>query len=570
MALLGAGTVVYVMTTSGAAVPVATQVVLGAAVLTAVAVLLAAAAQAGGVTRALNRRVGALRSSTARGQAELQRLLDALNNGERPALRGAEYVPADAGDVFALLENDLNQAQLATQAAVVRASTMTPAGRSGQQVEVFVNLARRLQSLVHREIQLLDELENEVEDPDLLKGLFYVDHLATRMRRHAENLAVLGGAVSRRQWSRPVAVTEVLRSAIAEVEQYSRVKLVPPIEGTLRGHAVADVIHLLAELVENATNFSPPHTNVLLRAQSVTSGLAVEVEDRGLGMSFADQDRVNNLLADPDRVDIGELLRDGRIGLFVVSALGRRHGLAVRLQANIYGGTQAVVILPHGLLGGEPEHEARQQVAAQQVIQAPPPQQPVPALAAHATAAIPAEAPTTPGYGHSSGPTQVVRPVMREPSPAPVVSVPTTPTSDPGAGGASYGAANHGGVNHGGASYGAANHGGVNHGAANHGGVNHGGVNHGGASMGAASMSGASMSGASHGAASPSDRPQLPQRHRQTHLVPQLHQAPAPRPEEPVAGHDPNLMASFMRGVSLADSGADDEDGHHGRTDGIS
>jgi hypothetical protein len=255
---------------------------------------------------------------------------------------------------------------------------------------------------------------------------------------------------------------------------------------------------------------------------------------------------VNNLLADPDRVDIGELLRDGRIGLFVVSALGRRHGLAVRLQANIYGGTQAVVILPHGLLGGgPPEHEARQQVPAQQVIQAPPPQQPVPALAAHATTAIPAEAPTTPGYGHNSGPTQGVRPVMREPSPAPVVSVPMNPTSDPGAGGASYGAANHGGTNHGGA--------------------NHGGANHGGASMGAASMS-----GASHGAAGPSDRPQLPQRHRQTHLVPQLHQAPASRPEEPVAGHDPNLMASFMRGVSLADSGADDEDGHHGRTDGIS
>ncbi|MBM7092791.1 ATP-binding protein, partial [Streptomyces sp. S12] len=113
---------------------------------------------------------------------------------------------------------------------------------------------------------ILDELENEIEDPDLLKGLFHVDHLATRIRRHAENLAVLGGAVSRRQWSNPVSMTEVLRSAIAEVEQYSRVKLVPPIDGTLRGHAVADVIHLLAELVENATVFSAPHTQVLLRA----------------------------------------------------------------------------------------------------------------------------------------------------------------------------------------------------------------------------------------------------------------------------------------------------------------
>src|SRR5262249_21702169 len=161
-----------------------------------------------------------------------------------------------------------------------------------------VNLARRLQSLVHREIQLLDELENDVEDPELLKGLFHVDHLATRIRRHAENLAVLGGAVSRRQWSSPVTVTEVVRSAVAEVEQYPRVALVPPVGGTLRGHAVADVIHLLAELVENATLFSAPQTHVLLRTQRVTAGLAIEVEDRGLGMPQDEQKRMNTLLAD--------------------------------------------------------------------------------------------------------------------------------------------------------------------------------------------------------------------------------------------------------------------------------
>src|SRR5262249_2085894 len=155
-----------------------------------------------------------------------------------------------------------------------------PGGGPGQHVEVFVNLARRLQSLSHRAIQGLDELENQVEDPDLLKGLFKVDHLSTRMRRQAESLAVIGGAASRRQWSRPVTVYEVLRSAIAEVEHYNRVKVVPPIEGTLHGKAVADVIHLLAELVENATKFSPPHTQIFLRAEFVTAGLAIEVEDR--------------------------------------------------------------------------------------------------------------------------------------------------------------------------------------------------------------------------------------------------------------------------------------------------
>lgn len=236
----------------------------------------------------------------------------------------------------------------------MQAAQLSSQAGSEQKLEVFVNLARRLQSLVHREISILDELENEIEDPDLLKGLFHVDHLATRIRRHAENLAVLGGAVSRRQWSHPVSMTEVLRSAIAEVEQYSRVKLVPPIDGTLRGHAVADVIHLLAELVENATVFSAPHTQVLLRANLVTSGLAVEVEDRGLGMPVAEQKNMNALLADPDQVNVASLLADGRIGLFVVSQLARRHGINVRLQTNIYGGVQAVLVVPQGLLGSAP------------------------------------------------------------------------------------------------------------------------------------------------------------------------------------------------------------------------
>ncbi|MEU1026954.1 ATP-binding protein, partial [Streptomyces sp. NPDC005904] len=265
--------------------------------------------------------------------------------------------PRPGGDEFDQLADELSRAQGVAVDAVVQAAQLSGHAGSEQKVEVFVNLARRLQSLVHREISLLDELENEVEDPELLKGLFHVDHLATRIRRHAENLAVLGGAVSRRQWSNPVSMTEVMRSAIAEVEQYSRVKLVPPIDGTLRGHAVADVIHLLAELVENATVFSAPHTQVLLRANLVTAGLAVEVEDRGLGMPLAEQDKMNRLLADPDQVNVASLLQDGRIGLFVVSALARRHGVAVRLQSNIYGGVQAVLILPQVLLGAEPQAE---------------------------------------------------------------------------------------------------------------------------------------------------------------------------------------------------------------------
>ncbi|MCI3223578.1 sensor histidine kinase KdpD, partial [Streptomyces sp. NP-1717] len=322
-------------------------------VLIGVLATTAAAVGADRVARSVHDRSNALRRSSARAQADLRGVVEQLRRGEGPPPRRPHPAKPPVGDELDLLAQELGRSQEHAIAAVVQASRLSSSVGNEQKVEVFVNLARRLQSLVHREIQLLDELENKVEDPDLLKGLFQVDHLATRIRRHAENLAVLGGAISRRQWSRPVTLTEVLRSAVAEVEQYPRVKLVPPVNGTLRGHAVADVVHLLAELVENATLFSAPHTQVLLRAQQVTAGLAIEVEDRGLGMPADEWKRMNALLADPDQVNVAHLLQDGRIGLFVVSALARRHGIAVRLHANIYGGIQAVLVLPQALLGAD-------------------------------------------------------------------------------------------------------------------------------------------------------------------------------------------------------------------------
>ncbi|WP_169790891.1 sensor histidine kinase, partial [Streptomyces pathocidini] len=347
-------------------------VLTGAAVL-GLAALLGGAIAGDAEARRASRRYAALRRATARGQSDLHELLRRLGQGERLQLPQEPPLPRPQGDALDLLAHEFAAAQRQAELALVQAAQLVRGSAEGseEKVEVFVNLARRLQSLVHREIELLDELENEVEDPDLLKGLFHVDHLATRIRRHAENLAVLGGAISRRQWSRPVTMTEVLRSSIAEVEQYSRVKLVPPIEGTLRGHAVADVIHLLAELVENATIFSAPQTQVLLRVQKVTAGLAVEVEDRGLGMPREEQSRMNALLSDPDHIDVGKLLADGRIGLFVVSALARRHGIVVQLQSNIYGGVQAVLVVPQGLLGEEPGKAQQPGAAAEQPAAAP-------------------------------------------------------------------------------------------------------------------------------------------------------------------------------------------------------
>ncbi|MFG2576635.1 ATP-binding protein [Streptomyces sp. NPDC048481] len=354
VALSACAVVLFTVRSSGVRPgPVLWAVLAGGVAVTGVGLVIAAVA-ADRAARSVADRVAALRRSSARGEAELLGVVETLRRGEAPPPRRTRGGPPGDADDFELLAADLSRAHDGAVAAVVQAAQLSSQTGSEQKLEVFVNLARRLQSLVHREISILDELENEIEDPDLLKGLFHVDHLATRIRRHAENLAVLGGAVSRRQWSHPVSMTEVLRSAIAEVEQYSRVKLVPPVDGELRGHAVADVIHLLAELVENATVFSAPHTQVLLRANLVTSGLAVEVEDRGLGMPAEEASRMNALLADPDQVNVGRLLADGRIGLFVVSQLARRHGIRVRLQCNIYGGVQAVLVVPQALLGSGP------------------------------------------------------------------------------------------------------------------------------------------------------------------------------------------------------------------------
>ncbi|MEV7611831.1 sensor histidine kinase [Streptomyces sp. NPDC089799] len=311
--------------------------------------------------RTVRDRCEVLRRSSTRGRQELRTTAERLERGEAPArpvrtgaAQAATTGKAPAGaDEFWLLAQELRGARDHAQAVLLRLAGPENRTDSEQKVEVFVNLARRLQSLVHREISLLDGLEDTVEDPDLLKELFHVDHLATRIRRHAENLAVLGGAASRRQWTRPIDLSEVLRSAVAEVEQYTRVKVVPPAGGTVRGHAVADVVHLLAELVENATVFSAPDTDVVLRAERVTSGIAVEVEDRGLGMPPEEQHRMNELLGDPDQISVRHLLADGRIGLFVVSSLARRHGIAVELKSNIYGGVLAVLVLPRELLGAE-------------------------------------------------------------------------------------------------------------------------------------------------------------------------------------------------------------------------
>ncbi|MBA9007002.1 sensor histidine kinase [Thermomonospora cellulosilytica] len=212
---------------------------------------------------------------------------------------------------------------------------------------VFLNLAWRSQSLLHRQLRMLDEMERRVTDPDVLEDLFRIDHLTTRMRRHAEGLIILSGAAPGRGWSRPVPLEDVLRSAAAEVEDFTRVEVVAGTSASLTGAAVADIVHLLAELVENATVFSPPATEVLVRGAMVANGYAIEVIDRGIGIDPHERAALNQRLADPPEFDLADT---DRLGLFVVARLAARHGVKVALQESVYGGTCAVVLLPPDLV----------------------------------------------------------------------------------------------------------------------------------------------------------------------------------------------------------------------------
>jgi len=219
---------------------------------------------------------------------------------------------------------------------------------------MFLNLARRSQRLVDRQLELIDELEREEADPDALENFFKLDHLATRMRRNAEDLIVLSGAEPPRRWSEPVPLPQVVRGAVAEVEDYRRIELLPIDDVGVVGHAVADVIHLLAELLENATSFSPPGTSLRVAGQPAATGYVVEIEDRGLGMSDEELLDANQRLANPPVVDFAV---SRMLGLFVVGRLAQRYGIRVQLRHSWYGGVTALVLVPSALLTWSQEGE---------------------------------------------------------------------------------------------------------------------------------------------------------------------------------------------------------------------
>jgi len=306
-------------------------------------VILAAAMLMGSFARRLSRDVRDL-ASTA----------EQLADEQSPQPAGRLHDAADARPDGSTRPRHPTTSEIARAAAAVArlqqtatAAAASEAGLRDGLRQVFVSLARRNQSLLQRQLRLIDALEQKASDPAALADLFSLDHLTTRMRRHAESLAILSGAAPGRSWRDPVPVIDVIRGATAEVEDYKRVAVLVGTEDAVAGPAVADMIHLLAELIENATLFSPSGTRVEVRAGRVANGFAVEIDDRGLGIEPELLSEINQQLASPPDFDLADA---DRLGLFVGGKLAARHGVRISLRLSPYGGITAIVLMPSSII----------------------------------------------------------------------------------------------------------------------------------------------------------------------------------------------------------------------------
>jgi signal transduction histidine kinase len=292
------------------------------------------------MTRDLTRLHGSVREMS---EQRLPRVVDRLRRGDDVdvAAESPPPVPSRVAEI-AQIARSFGVVQEAAVAAAVDQAQL----RKGVN-QVFLNISMRNQSLLHRQLSMLDTMERRTSDPGALADLFRLDHLTTRMRRHAEGLIILSGSTPGRGWRDPVPVVDVLRAAVAEVEDYVRVDVVSESRDLVAGSAVNDVIHLVAELVENATVFSPPNTRIEVRADRAGTGVVAEIDDRGLGLTDEELDSINRRLASPPEFD---LANSEQLGLFVVSRLAARHAIKVSLRHSVYGGTTAILVLPFGVI----------------------------------------------------------------------------------------------------------------------------------------------------------------------------------------------------------------------------
>uniref|UniRef100_A0AAU1LZE9 histidine kinase n=1 Tax=Streptomyces sp. NBC_00148 TaxID=2903626 RepID=A0AAU1LZE9_9ACTN len=304
------------------------------------------------LTRNLRRRISGLQERAEELEKALPDVVERLAQGEKidvEAEARAIDEPDGGGDELTRLGGALNQARTsALQAAVRQADQHRGFERLLQRI------ARRTQQLIGQQLKKLDELERRHEDPEVLDGLFDLDHLTARLRRYEENLVILAGGSPHRRWRKPVPLLDVMRSAQGEVQDYRRVVL--DLDGApwLAERAVGPVSHVLAELIENALTFSRPPSPVEVRAAKVSRGLAIEVEDRGLGMDEDQLTAANELMSRPPRMDVLAHAEDIRLGLYVISRLADQHGLRVEFRPSAFGGTRVVVLVPDELTVPEP------------------------------------------------------------------------------------------------------------------------------------------------------------------------------------------------------------------------
>ncbi|MFE7524330.1 nitrate- and nitrite sensing domain-containing protein [Kitasatospora sp. NPDC057542] len=325
-----------------------TRVVLTTAIglVTVIAVVIASWR----LSRSLRRRIKDLHTQAEDMQRTLPEVVDRLGRGEQVDVE-AESHSITAGphgngtDELARLGQALN---LARSAALKAAVGQAEQHRGFERL--LQRIARRTQLLIGRQLRKLDELERRHDDPEVLEGLFDLDHLTARLRRYEENLVIMAGGQPQRRWRKPVPLLDVLRAAQGEVQDYRRISI--DIEGHpwLSERAVGPVAHVLAELMENATTFSKPPTPVEVRAAVVGRGLAIEIEDRGLGMDPEQYDTANELMSRPPRTDVLARADDIRLGFHVVSRLAALHGLRIEFRPSAFGGTRAVVLVPDELV----------------------------------------------------------------------------------------------------------------------------------------------------------------------------------------------------------------------------
>ncbi|HEX4816719.1 MAG TPA: nitrate- and nitrite sensing domain-containing protein [Nonomuraea sp.] len=294
--------------------------------------------------RRLASELGALREAAVElSETRLPDLVDRLREGEAVDVKQEAKAIKVSGSAEI---TDVARAFGSVQRTAVTAAVGQATLRHGIG-QVFLNLARRKQGLLHRQLALLDGMQRRTHDPDRLEELFRLDHLTTRMRRHAESLIVLSGSQPGRAWRKPVPVIDIVRAAVAEVEDYTRVDIAAMPVSAFDGGAAADLTHLIAELIENATIYSPPDTRVQVRGDQVSNGYAVEIEDRGPGLSEAEYGAFNRLLAHPPEFDLAD---SDKLGLFVVARLAQRHEIKVMLRRSPFGGTIAIMLVPRSMV----------------------------------------------------------------------------------------------------------------------------------------------------------------------------------------------------------------------------